>query len=38
MGWARHVACKVERRDTGFWWGKLSERDYLEDPGLYIRG
>jgi hypothetical protein len=19
---------------TGFWWGTLSERDHLEDPGL----
>ena len=19
---------------TGFWWGNLRERDYLEDPGL----
>jgi len=19
---------------TGFWWGNLSERDHLEDPGL----
>jgi hypothetical protein len=19
---------------TGIWWGNLSERDYLEDPGL----
>jgi len=19
---------------TGFWWGNLSERDYLEDPGV----
>jgi hypothetical protein len=19
---------------TGFWWGNVKERDYLEDPGL----
>jgi hypothetical protein len=26
----------MERGDayTGFWWGNLRERDYLEDPGI----
>jgi len=22
---------------TGFWWGNMRERDYLEDPGVYRR-
>jgi len=22
---------------TGFWWGKLSERNHLEDPGIDVR-
>jgi len=35
MRWAGHVA-RMERGDvhTGFWWGILREKDYLEDPGL----
>jgi hypothetical protein len=35
MRWARHVA-RVGRRlvYTGFWWGNVSERDHLEDPGV----
>jgi len=34
--WARHVACMGGKREacTGFWWGKLMERDYLGDPGV----
>jgi hypothetical protein len=29
--WAGHVACMEERRgDTGFWWGKLRERNHLK--------
>jgi hypothetical protein len=26
--WGRGEAC------TGFWWGNLREKDYLEDPGV----
>jgi hypothetical protein len=35
MRWAGHVA-RMGRVDmyTGLWWGKLSERDHLEDPGV----
>jgi len=35
MRWVGHVARRgrVEAY-TGFWWGKLRERDYLGDPGV----
>ena len=34
MRWAGHVAHMGERRGVyRFWWGNLSERDHLEDPG-----
>ena len=35
MRWAGHVA-RMGRGEvyTGFWWGNLSERDHLEDPGV----
>jgi hypothetical protein len=39
MRWVEHVA-HLGRGEvhTGFWWGNLSERDHLEDPGLiYVR-
>jgi hypothetical protein len=33
-----YVACMGERRGVyRVWWGNLSERDHLEDPGLYGR-
>jgi hypothetical protein len=33
--WAGHEAC-LRRGEayTRFWWGNLSERDHLEDPGV----
>jgi hypothetical protein len=35
MRWAGNVA-RMERLEvyTGFWWGKVTERDHLEDPGI----
>jgi hypothetical protein len=38
MRWVEHVTC-LGRGEvlTGFWWGNLSERDHLEDPGFYVR-
>ena len=34
--WAGHVAHMGGRGEvhTGFWWGNMRERDYLEDPGI----
>ena len=26
--------CGGGEMHTGFWWGNLRERDYLEDPGI----
>jgi hypothetical protein len=36
MRWAGLVACVYGRREvyTGFLWGNLRERCYLEDPGI----
>jgi hypothetical protein len=35
MIWAGHEVVKErEEACTGFWWGNLSERDHLEDPGV----
>jgi len=35
MRWVEHIARMGERGDvTGFWWGNLRERDYLEEPGV----
>jgi hypothetical protein len=33
MRWVGHVAHMGEWY-TGFWWENLSEREYLEDPGV----
>jgi hypothetical protein len=35
LKWEGHVA-RRERREvhTGFWWGKVRERDHLEDLGV----
>ena len=33
MRWAGHVWGRGEAY-TGSWWGNLSERDHLEDPGV----
>ena len=30
MRWVGHVACMGDRRGSGFWWGNLRERDYLD--------
>jgi hypothetical protein len=30
MSWVGHVACMGDRRGSGFWWGNLRERDYLD--------
>jgi hypothetical protein len=39
MRQAVHIACMRERRDTyaGIWWGNMSEREHLEDPGVDVR-
>jgi hypothetical protein len=37
MRWAGHIACMGGGRGevhTGFWWGNLKKRDYLEDLGV----
>jgi hypothetical protein len=35
MRWAGHVASTGNRKVcTGFWWGKMRERDNLEVPGV----
>ena len=35
MRWAGHVACMGRGEAyTRFWWGNLSERDHLGDPGV----
>jgi len=35
MRWVGHVACMGRGEVyTWFWWGNLTERDCLEDPGI----
>jgi len=35
MRWAGHIArMGREEVNTGFWWGNLTERDHLGDPGV----
>jgi hypothetical protein len=35
LRWAGHVElCGIGEVYTGFWWGKLKERDNLEDPSV----
>ena len=35
MRWAGHVARMGTGEEyTGFWWGNLSKRDHLGDPGV----
>jgi hypothetical protein len=35
MTWAGHVTLMAERKAyAGFWWGKLRERDHLEDTDV----
>jgi hypothetical protein len=34
-GWVGHVVCTGRRyMHTGFWWGKIKETDFFENPGL----
>jgi len=35
MRWERHVA-RVEKKRSVYrvWWGKLRDRDHMEDPGV----
>jgi hypothetical protein len=34
MGGAGSIYCGRGEVHTGFWWGKLTLRDHLEDPGV----
>ena len=35
MRWLEHVACVgIIEVYAGFWWGNLTEKDHLEEPGL----
>ena len=29
---------RKEQEDTGFWWGNLREKDYLEEPDVDVDG
>ena len=36
--WTEYVACMGGEVHTGVWWGKLREREHLEDLGVEVRG
>jgi len=37
MGGACSTYGRIAEMYRVFWWGKLRERDHLEDPGVHVR-